>query len=281
MSAEPAGEDACRIETIQPGLLICYNILMAKKTKIIVGNWKMGPQTLEEARTIFETIELGLPKTNKKVKVVICPPAIYLSQFAGYEKRRTILGAQNAFTENDGAYTGEVSMAMIKNIGAKYVIVGHSERRKLGETDETINKKIRLALETEVTPIFCIGEEVRDEEGGYLALLKNQLEKGLAGVSKNQLADVVVAYEPIFAIGAQSAMAAADVHETILFIKKALVDIYNMKTMAEVPVLYGGSVKPENAKSIMADGTADGLLIGRQSLDADNFLAIINLAQEI
>ena len=240
----------------------------------------MSPDTVQEARSTFEKIELGLPKT-KKVTVVICPSYPHIALFSEYPKRKVVLGAQNVSLEEKGSFTGEVSMQMLKDLGVRYLIIGHSERRKLGETDEEINKKIILALKIGMTPILCVGEQVRDEDGHYLSVIKDQLEKALAGVPKRELEDFVVAYEPIWAVGAKEALDARGVHEMVLYIKKIFVDLYKLKAVYTAPILYGGSVDISNASQILSDGQADGLLIGRQSLDAEHFLEIIRIANTV
>ncbi len=153
---------------------------------------------------------------------------------------------------------------------APAVIIGHSERRKMGETDEDVNKKVLLALKAKLTPIVCIGETTRDEEGKYLGFIKEQIEKALAGVQKNSLNKIIIAYEPVWAIGASTAMEAPDIHEMTIYIKKTLIDLYKMKSVS-VAILYGGAVDPANAQGILTDGEADGLLVGRQSLDSEAF----------
>lgn len=245
--------------------------------KMIVGNWKMNPQTVKDATKLFEGINKQVPKPLRVVPI-ICAPYIYLPLL---KKSKVLLGAQNIFTEAKGSYTGEISIDMVKNFKISHVIIGHSERRKMGETDEMVNKKVHLALEADITPIICIGETTRDEEGSYLGFLKGQLEQGLKGVSRNAVGRVIIAYEPVWAIGASTAMNAHDVHQMTLFIKKALIDIYKSKTITGIPVLYGGAVDPTNAHGILTEGEADGLLIGRQSLDAKSFGEILQIANNI
>ena len=251
-----------------------------KSAKIIVGNWKMNPTSLEKAQAIFKGIEKGI-KPNKKVVSIICASFVHLAPLALLKNRKSFIGAQNVFPEIKGSFTGEISIDMLKDLKVSHIILGHSERRKLGESDELINKKVLLALTYKMTPIFCIGEAVRDEDGAFLSVLKEQLVKGLAGVTQVQLSKIIVAYEPIWAIGAATAMNAHDIHQTTIFIKKTLMEMYSMKSLPKVPVLYGGAVDPTNAPSILTEGEADGLLIGRQSLEATSFLDILRSAQSI
>jgi triosephosphate isomerase len=248
-----------------------------KNIKIIVGNWKMNPVSLEKAQAVFKGIEKGIKK-NKKVLSIICPSFIHIAPLALVKNRASYIGAQNLFVESKGSFTGEVSVDMLKDLKVSHVILGHSERRKLGETDELINKKILLALKNKITPIFCIGETIRDDEGAYLAIIKDQIEKGLGGVSKQELSKIIIAYEPVWAIGATVAMSPRDVHETTILIKKIIADLYKVKERMKMSILYGGSVDASNAHAILTEGEADGLLIGRQSLEAESFLDIINTA---
>jgi triosephosphate isomerase len=256
---------------------------MKKPKKIIVGNWKMNPATPEEAHKIFTGIERGLLKIGKikNVQAVICPSFLHYSLLEKYNKKAKVsLGVQNIFNEEKGSFTGEISVDMVKSMGAKYIIVGHSERRKLGETDALVNKKIHLALERKLIPIICIGEEKRDEEGHYLTFIQQQLGKTLKGVTVSQLKNIIIAYEPIFAIGATEAMNAHDVHSMTIFIKKTLFDLYRTKSLLTT-VIYGGAVDPTNAQGLLTKGDADGFLIGRQSLDVKSFLEILHIASDI
>lgn len=251
-----------------------------KNHKIIVGNWKMNPASWKQAEKTFTGIEAGFKK-NKNVTAVICPPFVYLAPLIKIPRRKVMVGAQNVFHELKGSFTGEVSIEMLADLKISHLIVGHSERRKLGESNETINKKVLLALKNKITPILCIGETTRDEEGQYLALIKEQLQKGLFGVSKADVEKIIIAYEPVWAIGATEAMNAHDIHQMMIFIKKSIVDIYKIKTPTSTPILYGGAVDPINCHGILTDGEADGLLIGRQSLEAKSFLEIITIAQAL
>jgi triosephosphate isomerase len=254
-----------------------------KKGKIIVGNWKMNPVSPEEAKAIFTSTSRKVG-TSKKVEVIICPSYIHLAPLAVLAKKSLVkIGSQNFFHEFQGSFTGEVSVNMVAKAGASFAIIGHSERRKLGETDDIVNRKVSLALKANLKPIVCIGEETRDEEGKYFSHIKNQIEKALRGITRPQLTKVIIAYEPVWAIGADAAMSARDVHEMTIFIKKTLVDLYKMKgkDRVDVPILYGGSVDPKNSLEIMTHGDADGLLIGRQSLVPESFLEVITLAQSI
>ncbi len=255
-----------------------------KNAKIIVGNWKMNPESSKKALEIFTGIEKGLAKAKvnpKKVKAIICPSYIHVGVLKAKTKGRALLGAQNVYAAEKGSYTGEVAPAMLKELGVSHIIIGHSERRKMGENDELVNKKVLLALQYKLTPIICIGESTRDDDGAYLTTIKDQVLTALKGVTADKLKSVIIAYEPVWAIGATVAMNAHDVHQMMIFIKKTLLDNYKLKTFAGTPVLYGGAVDPTNAHGILTEGEADGLLVGRQSLEAKSFLEIIGFANAL
>lgn len=253
---------------------------MKSRNLLIVGNWKMNPTTVAKATTLFTAIDKSV-SLAKNVKAVICPPFPYITALHGLKLKKIGLGAQNISENESGAFTGEVSAEMVRSSGAQYVILGHSEARARGETDELVNTKIKIALEKELKPIVCIGEKQRDEEGVYLSEIKYQIEKALSGITKSSLSSVIFAYEPIFAVGGTKALDARGVHEMTIFIKKTIVDFYKLKTAPEITILYGGAVDPLNTFSILNDGQADGLLIGRQSLDAKSFSEIIALAKRV
>ncbi len=251
-----------------------------KKKKIIVGNWKMNPASLEEALSLFSSTDFSLKK-SPRVEAVICPPFVFIEPLLAEKSKKISIGAQNIFYESAGSYTGEVSAMMLKNSNVSYCIVGHSERRKLGETDEIVNKKVHQALQAGIIPIVCVGERVRDDEGNFLAEIKEQLQKSIAGVERRHLKSIIIAYEPVFAVGAAQALDPHAIHEMMILIKKILIETYKIKAPIETPILYGGAVDTENTRSILSDGEADGLLIGRQSLDAQTFTSIIKIAQAL
>ena len=253
---------------------------MAKK-KYIIGNWKMNPESPESAKTIFSGIKKAAFKAPK-VNTVICPPHVYISLLVGMLRDKSIsIGAQDLFHLTQGSFTGEVSAEMLSNSGVEYVIIGHSERRNLGETSEIIHKKVLLALENGLDVVLCVGEKTRDLHGDYLEIVKGQLKEALVGVQAKALSRVIVAYEPVWAIGAKEAMQVVQIHEMAIYVKKVLREIYDEATVRAVKVLYGGSVTSTNTGSILAEGGVDGLLIGRQSLEPKDFAEIIKIANEI
>jgi triosephosphate isomerase len=172
---------------------------------------------------------------------------------------------------------------MVSSIGASYVIIGHSERRAMGEDNSIVNKKILLALKNKLTPVLCVGEKERDHNGFYLSFVKNQIHECLASVSKSQIKNIVIAYEPIWAIGADASRTAevSEFIEMSIFIKKVISDLYDIKIAHSMRVLYGGSVHPENALSFLVEGNADGLLVGRDSLNPKKIVKIISIADQI
>ncbi len=246
--------------------------------KIVVGNWKMNPLTLKEAEKLLTQI-VKQDIFSSKVEVVVCPPVLYFNNLKKITKKIS-LGAQDAFYEEKGAYTGEVSVEMLANMGVKYVILGHSERRAAGETNQTINKKIKATLSSGLTPILCVGEKERDENHEYLNLIKIQVEECLSGISKNSVSKIIIAYEPVWAIGKGAAREATseEYREMSVFIRKILSDKFGAKMLEGMRTIYGGSVHPENAESFLKEGGADGFLVGRDSLDPKKFGEIINIS---
>lgn len=253
---------------------------MKEKTKIIIANWKMNPQKKVEAEAIFKNTA-NLIKNVKHAEVVICSPYIYLNLKEKLKNKSIKLGSQDIFFEKEGSFTGEISGGMLKDQGVEHVIIGHSERRMMGDTNEIVNKKILAALKSNLIPVFCIGESNRDSNGFYLSFIKEQLMQGLRDVTKTQIKKIVFAYEPVWAIGSSATRVATPVEftEIRIYIKKIISDLYDIKIANEIRIIYGGSVNPLNAESFIKEGGADGLLVGRDSLNAKKFSAIINLAK--
>ena len=245
---------------------------MKKNKVLVVANWKMNPETTEKAKEIFKEAKVS-SKFLKNIKVVVCPPFIYLSDLEKNNDSEVILGAQDMFWEKAGSFTGEISPIMLKKEGENYVIIGHSERRDLGETDEMIAKKVISAVKADLSPILCVGEKERDIHGEYLHFLRKQIISSLGKLPKRFLPKLVIAYEPIWAIGKseEEAIKPTDLHEMTIFIKKILVEIYGQAVGVIVPILYGGSVNHNNAKDIIVHGQVQGLLVGRESLNLKKF----------
>lgn len=233
----------------------------------------MNVMTVEEAKEIVRVVKRKTAKV-RKTEIVFCPPDIYLQSLSGFTGGKYKLGAQNVFYERSGAYTGEILADQIKQFGVSHIIVGHSERRKMGETDEIISKKVQAVLRAGIKPVLCIGESVHDEEGLYLSFIKNQITKSLAGVSRGQISDVVIAYEPIWAVGGKFAMNPRDLHEMTLYIKKCLREMFGSYADS-VLILYGGDATVENSHDLVKEGFVDGLLVGRKSLETNDFSEIV------
>ncbi|HPS21414.1 MAG TPA: triose-phosphate isomerase [Candidatus Paceibacterota bacterium] len=250
--------------------------------KIVIANWKMNPVSFKEAEKLFKNINktfFGL----KKTEVVICSPCVYLAKLKNLAKKIK-LGGENIFYEESGAYTGEISAEMLYDTGAKYVILGHSERRTIfGETNEDVNKKIKAGLSVGLTPIVCIGEKERSENNEYLNFVKEQIELGFKNILKTSIGKIIVAYEPVWAIGKNAVREATaeEFLEISIFIKKVLSDKFGAQEASKVKIIYGGSVNPKNIEAFIKVGQADGFLVGRASLDPIKFGEIINLTENI
>lgn len=253
-----------------------YDIKM-KKRNLVVANWKMNPETAEEAKKVFNGTRLSA-KGLKNTDIIICPPFPFLSNISKLNHPKNVFfGVQNIGNELKGAFTGEVSASMVKSVGASFSILGHSERRAMGEGNEIVRKKLQIALDADLTPILCIGEKERDKDGNYLAFIKNQIKECLSGLQKKHLVGITIAYEPIWAIGRsyKESMSPTDIHETVLFIKKVITEAFGQDIAVGARILYGGSVEPENAGAIMQHGNVNGFLVGHASLVPERFSAIL------
>lgn len=252
------------------------------KKILIAGNWKMNTNPFE-SKKLAEYIAGGINNKNLKVKVLVCPPFTSLDAVSGVvNNTQVLLGAQNCHFEAKGAFTGEVSIPMLKYLGCSYVIIGHSERREyFNETNELVNKKTINALEREFKPIVCIGEtlEERKTEKTF-EVLEKQIREGLKNVSREQALNLTIAYEPVWAIGTGLAATPEQVQETHSFIRKLLKELFG-GIGEDALILYGGSMKPENAKELLELKDVNGGLIGGASLKPESFLAIIASAQLI
>jgi triosephosphate isomerase len=247
--------------------------------KIIVGNWKMNPLTGKEAEKLLTNISKNIHNL-KKTEVVACPPFLYTEKLKKISKKIS-LGAQDAFAGEIGAFTGEISAQMLYDLGARFVILGHSERRAMGEGNDLVNKKVKGAFSSGLRPILCVGESIRDENHEYLSFVKTQLIECLAGVSKNSIDKLIIAYEPVWAIGKGALREATpeEFREMSIFIKKILSDKFGVENADRIKIIYGGSVNPGNSLSFLEHGGADGFLVGRDSLDAKKFSEIIKICE--
>ncbi len=246
------------------------------RKKIIAGNWKMYKNPAEALALVAGLKqEIG---AQSAVEVVVCPPFVDLAAALQAAAGSTIaLGAQNLFWETEGAFTGEISGAMIKAAGATYVIIGHSERRQyFGETNGTVNKRLKAALACGLNPIVCVGENLAEREAGKtFDVVKDHITGSLAGLTKEDMKTVVIAYEPVWAIGTGKTATSAQAQEVHKFIRDLLVKLFDQATAEATRLQYGGSVKPENTAELTAQPDIDGALVGGASLKVDSFAAII------
>jgi triosephosphate isomerase len=243
---------------------------------IIAGNWKMN-KTIKEAVEFVNEIKNKVEDTD--VEVVLCAPATMLKDMKEAAKGTNVkIGAQNMHFEESGAFTGEIAPAMLKEIDVDYVIIGHSERRQyFAETNETVNKKVLKALEVAIRPIMCCGETLEERETGKMEdVVKEQIVAGLKDVSADRLQDVVVAYEPIWAIGTGVTASSEQANDAIAFIRGLVKELYNEEVSEQLQIQYGGSVKPANVEEIMNQSDIDGALVGGASLKTDSFMDLVN-----
>jgi len=257
---------------------------MRDMKKLIIANWKMNPENVVKAKELF----LGIKETARTlshVQTVIAPPFVYLRELSAlYSGHRIAFAGQDVFWEKKGSFTGEISSAMLKDVGVSFVIIGHSERRALGESDEAVHKKIHATLKASFTAVLCIGEKERDHQNGnHLSFLSAQLESALKGIPKSKLSNIVIAYEPIWAIGKteEEAMQPEELHETVLFIRKIVAQLFGKQSAFKMQILYGGSAGRGNTKALLTEGMVDGLLVGHASLKIGEFSDMLRIAQNI
>ena len=250
--------------------------MIKNKKPLIIGNWKMNPASLVEAKKRFLLIKKSALK-YKNVDIVVCPPYPFITTLTGsLGKGKQILavGSQDVSIYDEGqSKTGEVGVKMIESTGCKYVIIGHSERRAMGETGQTIALKVQQVLKTNMKAVICVGEKERDVDGGYLEIIKAQLKEALQHVTRADFQKVIIAYEPVWAIGRKDniALTSYDLHQMVVYIKKFFKETWGETIASIVPVLYGGSVTGDNAEDIIVNGEVDGLLVGRASYEAGSF----------
>ncbi|WP_137791697.1 triose-phosphate isomerase [Bacillus sp. E(2018)] len=243
---------------------------------IIAGNWKMN-KTLTEARSFVEEVK-GLVPIAETVDSVICAPALFLDSLADESEGTPLaIGAQNMHFEESGAFTGEISPVMLKDLNVQYVILGHSERRELfGETDELVNQKTHAAFKHGLTPIVCVGETLEQREADKTKdVVKEQTEKGLSGLTDEQMKQTVIAYEPVWAIGTGKTASSEDANEVCAYIRSVVADQFSQDVADAVRIQYGGSVKPDNIKELMGMSDIDGALVGGASLEPKSYLQLL------
>lgn len=280
---------------------------MKPKRPLLVGNWKMNPVSLAEARKRFLDIKKAAGQ-YKDLDIVICPPAPFLATlaelshgkkyltgarsqgtlnpaavFKGRKNGQVYVGAQDAsLFEEGGSRTGEIGAKMLATSGADYIILGHSERRALGDNGQSISQKIHNVLRTHACVILCVGEKERDVDAGYLEVIKAQLKEALSSVARSDMHRIIVAYEPVWAIGRKDnvAITSHDLHQMVVYIKKYIRDTWGDTISSMTKILYGGSVTSEDAEDILLNGQVDGLLVGRSSFEAQSFKDIFYAIQK-
>ena len=248
------------------------------RKNIVAGNWKMN-KTLQEGIALAKELNEALANEKPNCDVIICTPFIHLASVTPLVDAAKIgVGAENCADKASGAYTGEVSAEMVASTGAKYVILGHSERRAYyHETPEILKEKVLLALANGLTPIFCIGEVLEEREAGkHFDVVKSQIESSLFNLAAQDFGKIILAYEPVWAIGTGKTATAEQAQEMHAFIRKTLADKYGKEVADNCSILYGGSCKPSNAKELFANPDVDGGLIGGAALEVDSFMGIIN-----
>jgi len=246
------------------------------KKKFIIANWKCNPIRTKEGEKILSSLKKTIKTENK---VIICPPSVFLSHFLSLFSDVFLFGGQDCYFKENGAYTGEISPKMLQDIGCKYVIIGHSERRSLlGESDQDINLKIKEVINsTKITPVLCIGENREErEKNKTFTILEKQLKIALQNIPNEKLNKIIIAYEPIWAIGTGIYAEEKQIKEAKEYIVKILCDIYNPSSASKIKIIYGGSVNPQNISSILGNANMDGVLVGGASLKPKEFSIIAN-----
>lgn len=251
---------------------------------IIAGNWKLY-KTIKEAIELANGLKRELFKSDKQgIDVVICPVFTALSEVSEVISESDImLGAQDLYWQDEGAFTGEVSGKMLKDAGCSFVIIGHSERRQFfGETNESVNKKIKSALINSLTPIVCVGETLKEREAGKtFDVLKDHVQNGLRDIGKEDVLKLVIAYEPVWAIGTGKTATPVQAQEAHKYIRGLLAKLYDQEVASQIRIQYGGSVKPENIIELMKQPDLDGALVGGASLKVESFADIVKKAAEV
>lgn len=249
---------------------------MAKPKRLIIGNWKLYIDSPKAAKELFRATQ-NAARSAKRTHVIVCPQTPLLGLFASTITSSVRLGAQDAFWDVEPKHTGVSSVYALRSLGVSHVILGHSEMRGIGETNQIVSLKTQTVIKYGLTAVVCIGESVRDARGDYLTHLEKQIRESLAGITRPKLSSVIIAYEPVWAIGksADQAMTPVTLHETTLFIKKILVSMYGRTAGTAVRVIYGAAVEAKNAGLLVREGVVDGLLVGHASVDAQEFKEII------
>ena len=244
---------------------------------IVVANWKMHPSSFVEARRLLESTKKALERT-RRVFLIMAPPALFLRELTKSTTRRSstlAFAVQSARAESEGAFTGAISLTQAKDARVAYAIIGHAERRAQGESDTDVHAQVMAALTLRLTPIVCVGEKERTQDGGYFMHVREQLREALVDVKKTQVKKIIIAYEPVWAIGAPQPMAPRDMHEMSIFIRKTLVEAHGAGAM-DTRILYGGAIDETNAPAMIREGDIAGFLVGRASADARKISALLS-----
>lgn len=250
------------------------------RKKVIAGNWKMN-KNLNESLSLIKEIKLAALNLSGKADVIICPPFTSLETGANLLKESPVkLGAQNMHFEESGAFTGEISASMLKSVGCEYVILGHSERRAIfNESNEMINKKVKKALSSGLKPIFCVGETLEERESNRTEkIIEIQIIEGLKDISDNDMKNIIIAYEPVWAIGTGKTATPQQAEDVHVFIRNLVKKLYSAAISDKTIIQYGGSVKPDNSKELLSMPDIDGALVGGACLKADSFIDIVKSA---
>lgn len=248
------------------------------RKSFIAGNWKTNTDVHSSVKLAEGVVSGCKDVAGNKVDVAVCPPFVYLQQVGkALQSSHIALGSQDIYFEQKGAFTGEISAAMLKDVGCTYALCGHSERRHvIGETDELINKKVQAAILGGLLPILCVGELLDERKANKTAeVVTRQMKKGLAGLIAEKMSAVTIAYEPVWAIGTGLTATPQQAQEVHALIRKLVAQMYDRKIADEIRIQYGGSVKPDNAGELMSQEDVDGLLVGGASLKAEDFVAIV------
>lgn len=248
--------------------------------KSVICNWKLNPQSVLEAKQLFNATK-KIATTKKNAHIVVLPPMVFLHYLAsGYKGTRVEFGVQAIANEQSGAYTGDASALQARNIGATFALVGHAEQRASGVTNKDVHARVHAALEAKLDVILAVGESTQDADGAYIATIREQITQALAGVPISRFKNIIIAYEPVWAVGAPEAPRVDAVHQMVLLVKKIIADAYGEQALKAVQVIYGGSVDETNATDILAIPGLRGVLIGRASLDPKKLEVIITAAHE-
>jgi len=254
------------------------DIIACMSTKLIIANWKMNPKSAKTAREIVASINKQ-SKNFGDVRLIVCPPFIFLDEVSNIISlsKKIFLGAQDVFVGQGVSHTGEIGIDQLKSAGVKYILVGHSERRALFDNDEIVKAKMLGSIKSGFKTILCVGEKERNEHGDHYHEVKRQIEDAIMKLPKKFVGNLIIAYEPIWAIGRpeNEAIKPDQLREITIFIKRLLSDIFGAKEMEKVKILYGGSVTKNNFKEIIEKGNVDGILVGRESLKVKNFVELI------